>query len=727
MRIEPVRLLLTLLAALPSAAWAQSAAQPAKAAAQPPASTVTGVTVTAAQPEFHSAIDRRSYSLGKDLAATTGTVGDVLRNIPSVEVDVQGNVSLRGDPNVTIMVDGKPSGLFRPENRAQALQSMPAGQIDRIEVITNPSAEFNPEGSAGIINIVMKPVRKPGYSGSLRAVVGNHDRYSAGLTGAYNAPKLALTAEASFRGDPLPFFYHESREGGSGAFSASHDDRSLEGRGHILTLQTGLDYDLAANSRLSARARRTVIAAFQDGAEHFASETAGGAPGPAFDSVILRSPAHFKDTEITTGWRRQFPGEEHELNLDLRSEWIANDFRRPDIITQSGTAAPDFAESLETLQDQLVSDLKADYSRPVGEAGKLKAGLEREFDRNDYANSLARGPSLDTLVPLPAFSGEFLFRQEILSAYATFQRPLGALSVQAGLRLEEVRIDVGENNGPVTRANAYRRAYPSLHLSYPVGEQQKLTASYSRRVERPRGFDFNPLPLEQDPLNFSVGDPHIKPQETDSFEAAYEFKRGSTYDLATLFYRRTRNALTNVVDDLGGGVLLNRRANLGHGQSGGLELVANGKLTGSLSYNVSADLYWNEITAANLGFAGARSGYTASGRANLTWQPTRKDFFQINGWLTGRALTPQGFRQPIGVVNLGYRRKLSDDLFVVLAVQDAFRTFKQVVVIDTPTLHDRIERGGWPGAVFLSLTWNFGGAGKKPRDPGFDFGAPPPS
>jgi hypothetical protein len=172
--------------------------------------------------------------------------------------------------------------------------------------------------------------------------------------------------------------------------------------------------------------------------------------------------------------------------------------------------------------------------------------------------------------------------------------------------------------------------------------------------------------------------------------------------------------------------LLHSRANLGETRSGGLELVSNGKLTSKLSYNLSSDLYWNQINAANLGFAGARSGYAVSGRANLTWQATDRDLLQANMWLTGRRLTPQGYRQPMGVLNLGYRRKIREDLFATLTVQDALNSYKEVIVIDTPTLHDRLERRANPTVVTLSLTWNFGGAGKKPRDPAFEFGGAPP-
>jgi outer membrane receptor protein involved in Fe transport len=172
-------------------------------------------------------------------------------------------------------------------------------------------------------------------------------------------------------------------------------------------------------------------------------------------------------------------------------------------------------------------------------------------------------------------------------------------------------------------------------------------------------------------------------------------------------------------------VLLYTRANLGESRSAGLELVSNGKLTSRLSYSLSGDLYWNEIQAANLGFTGQRSGYAVSGRGNLSWQATGRDLFQANMWLNGRRLTPQGYRQPIAVLNLGYRRKLADDLFAVVTVQDVLNSLKEVIVVDTPALHDRLERRANPTVISLSLTYSFGGAGKRPREPAFDFGAAP--
>jgi hypothetical protein len=179
-----------------------------------------------------------------------------------------------------------------------------------------------------------------------------------------------------------------------------------------------------------------------------------------------------------------------------------------------------------------------------------------------------------------------------------------------------------------------------------------------------------------------------------------------------------------VVEDFGGGVLLTTRENLGKSRNGGLELVTNGKLTPKLSYNVSANAYWNEIDAGNLGFAGKRSGTTLSGRANLNWQATPKDFFQLNAFTSGRRLTPQGHREPISLVNVGYRRKVTDRLNFVVTVNDVADSFRDVTVVDTPNLHERARRTANVRAAFFGFTYALGGGKPKPEQ--FDFGGGAP-
>jgi hypothetical protein len=172
-------------------------------------------------------------------------------------------------------------------------------------------------------------------------------------------------------------------------------------------------------------------------------------------------------------------------------------------------------------------------------------------------------------------------------------------------------------------------------------------------------------------------------------------------------------------------VFLTTRENLAKSRNGGLELVANGKLTPKLSYNVSGNAYWNEIQADNLGVAGTRSMTTLSGRASLSWQATPKDFFQLNGFTSGKRLTPQGYREPISLLNLGYRRKVSDKLNFVVTANDVLNAFHDTTVIDTPTLQERVERRANVRAVFFGFTYSFGGGKARPEQ--FDFGSGAPA
>ena len=232
-------------AAAPDASAKPAPAKPAaKTPAKPSAGkTVDAITVTgASQNGMRTSIDRRSYGVANDLATTTGSISDALKNIPSVEVDVQGNVSLRGDTNVTIMVDGKPSALFRGASAAQALQSMPADQIERVEVITNPSAQFSPEGTAGVINLITKTSHHVGKSGSIRLNLGTGNRGNFGVSGAYNSNKLTLSGDLNGRFDP---------QSGDGL-----DNRQiLDGHGHLLG--SSHDRDHQAGRATSTAGSRT--------------------------------------------------------------------------------------------------------------------------------------------------------------------------------------------------------------------------------------------------------------------------------------------------------------------------------------------------------------------------------------------------------------------------------------------------------------------------------------
>jgi len=699
--------------------------------------TVEAITVTgASQNGFRSSIDRRSYGVANDLATTTGSISDALKNVPSVEVDVNGNVSLRGDTNVTILIDGKPSGLFKGASAAQALQAMAADSIERVEVITNPSAQFSPEGSAGVINLITKQSRKPGKSGSIRLNAGTGDRGNGGATASYNSSKLTLTGDINARRDKIGGHGTDVRtilDGQDHVLSSSRSRFNNHGVQQQRSGRVSADYDLDADTRVSGELRYFHFDVASDAQTPYQGFGPTGAATTAFSQHSNVDLQH--DTGAAqASLRRKFAGDDHVLTVNVSRERTDED--RTNTLDQvtSLPVLPDIFTNLHSKSSLTLTQAKADYSRPMPDEARLKAGYDLRIDENDYDNVGVRGTGPGNAGPDPTQTNLFRYKQTINAAYLTYERPFGDWTVLGGVRLEDVQLDLDQVTSNLVHNSDYFRAYPSLHLAYRFADEQQLILSYSKRVQRPNPRDLNPFRAERDPLNFTAGNPNLQPQLTDSFEAGYQYKTGGTFYLGTLYYRRSEHGVTDVVTSLGDSVFLTTKENLGQSRTAGLELVANGRVTKALSYNVSTNLYWQEIDASNqgfaqlLGFAGRRSAFEAGGRANLNWRATPKDTFQLSSQLNAKRLTPQGYMDPLFLTFLGYRHKFNDSVSMVATVQDVLGTVKFHNVIDTTTLRD--DNTGRPPskAAYLGFTWNFGAVKQRPRDQGFDFeNSSPPS
>lgn len=705
---------------------AQTPPPPATPAAAPRA--VEGVVVTApTQQGPRTDIDRRSYGLATDLGATTGSIGDALRNIPSVEVGVQGDITLRGDANVTIMIDGKPSGMFQGESRANALQQLPADQFERVEVITNPSAAFDPNGSAGIINLISKKGRGQGASGAVRINLGDGGRESISVSGAYNSNRLALTGDAGLRRNAQRFGYSDLRtttDPATGRAIPGLNTSAGKSVAEPATARLAADYDLDPATRLNGEVRVFQVDIHSKAVEQFEIGDAAGGPDH-LSSRVGDLKFRVADVQASTGLRRTFAGEGHDLSIDASYEDIKNISRRPYAYVSGLPASGQPYEVYNFDQDQVHNHLKAEYRRPLPGDAKLVAGYQLQSDHNSYDNLGRRGLDAASAPLDPGLTNSFRYGLSVNALYGTYERPMGKLTVLGGLRLEDVAIKTRQVTLGQTDHNDYGRAYPSLHLKYDLGDGRSLTAAYAQRVQRPDPDDLNPFPTYGDALTLRDGNPRLKPQETRSYELAYEYRNGQTLYLATAYFRDNKDTVTSVVHDLGGGLLLTTKENLGRKRDGGLELSANGRLTSSLTYNVSGNAYWTEIDAAGLGFPEARSATTFGGRANLNWQVTPDDFVQVNGVLNARRLTPQGSREPFGGINLGYRRKVDEKLSLVVTVVDALKSMSTREVIDAPGLRERFDRDYSSRAVFIGLTYAFG-ATKHAKEPTFDFGGGAP-
>ena len=698
-----------------------------KPAAAPP--SVSEVTVTAAAQGYRGSIDRKSYSLVDDLQATTGSLADVLRNVPSVDVDVQGNISLRGDSSVTILVDGQPSALFQGPQRADALQQLPADQYERVEVMTNPSAAFKPDGSGGIINLISKKSAPGARTGSIKANVGTDGRVNGSVSGGYNSKKLSLSGSFGARHDRNSYETSTTQQvidPATGGFapltSFSHadlDSTSYNGR-------VGIDYDLTPHDRLSASGSLFDSAFSQDGAGAFRSALIAGAAAQDYDTRV-RVAGDFKGGGGQATWLHRFAGEGHELSVRVGHNGVSGQFSPTFDYSYLRPAGTTLFQTQTSSNDNSSTQVKVEYKRPFSDGAKLVVGYELNADDGRFDRQGLLGATAATAAPIVGLNNLFEASQTVHAWYATYERAFGKLTVLPGLRLEEVEVDTNQRTSRIVDGFSYFDAYPTLHLAWKLDETRTLSASFSRRVNRPGLQSLNPFLVFNGPLSFSQGDNRLRPAKTESYELGYEYRKGQTYHQATLFLRNNHDTAVDISRDLGGGVLLETQANLGSSRSAGLELVANGRLgTGTLakavSFNASVTPSWNEVDPQGLAFTAARSLVTVRARASVNWTATKADFIQANVNLSADQLTPQGRTEGGAFAALGYRHTFNDRLALVATANDPFDWSRSVTVIDTPQLKQRSEFRFHARSFYLGLTYALGAPGKRRQPEAFDFG-----
>jgi outer membrane receptor protein involved in Fe transport len=721
--------------AAPAPAAPAKPADKAKAAtpAKPPANgrTVDAITVTGATtPDVESSIDKKSYTIGKDLAATSGSVADALKDLPSVEVDPQGTLSLRGDPNVTILVDGKPSASFDGAGRVDALQQLPADQIERIEVITNPSAALNPEGSGGVINLITKKSRGAGVTGSAYATAASAGLKRAGVNFGYNSPKLAVTG--SLAGN-----YQNNKQHGdtertavdpsTGAFVKSSNIGIGRNLSRGPTARLSATYTPEDKDQFTGSATYNELLAQGHPDNLYTTEGPDGLP-----ANILRQRAERRglnlEKSLNAGWRHTF-SEGHDLSVD--TIYNASEYHN-NYLYMTEQLLPVAAIPLEATRNDETdhhAEVRVGYNQHLL-GGSLKTGYELKHDDNDLSFLDRKGPTEFTLVPVDSLANHFQLRQTVNAGFATYEHAFGDLSVQAGLRLEEFDLRLAQLTSGQRNGQDYFKAYPSLHFAYKLDDDRKLTASFSSRVQRPPAFLLNPLLQVLDARDVAVGNPDLKPEESQSYELGYEQRQGQTNYTATLYYRRKINQINQIETQLAGGVVQYSFGNIGGNQATGLELSANGKLTPKLSYSASTNISWSQIDTANLvANEPSKSAYAMGGRLNLNWQATPNDMLQFNASAGPRRLIAQGFILPSYAVNLGWRHKLNDRLTATVTAQDLLASNKFQRRLDTPTFVERFDGLNVTRAVFFRLDYRFGGgSGKAPKEPSFEYenGSPPP-
>ncbi len=665
------------------------------------------VVVEGRKPSFVAQLDRKVFNVGQDVMATSGSASDLMQNIPSVEVDMDGTVSLRGNENVTILVNGKPSAMMSAKTRGDALNQLSAGSIERIEVITNPSAEYKPDGVSGVINIVLKKDADAGLNGVLSGNTGSSGRNNAGVNLNYGLKGLNFFGGYTFRRD---------------RYDRTVDDRRTSPTDIIRQTTYGLGRPVSHAVRLGMNANLT---------EHDAVELAGNYNRRRFRrNERVESNTTATDGTLTDFYLRNRDALAYE-NLwegTLRythsygngNEWGADytySSETEDEMNRYSTSAM----SGDTKDNEGVWDAnylhigKLHWQHRLSDRLRLTAGYELEHLRAEQNYHVSDWDGT-AFIPNTGRSSDFTHLRTLQSLYAMMEMKFDSWSLLAGLRGEYAKLENKPVSQGTTTSQHYANIYPTLHLSHSLNAHNELQLNYSLRVNRPEGSDMNPFAERINPLSLQAGNPDLKPEKIHSVEAGWLWHADNGMSLTnTLYYRYLTNQITEVSRYIEDGVLLTTKENLNTSRDAGVELIWIVPVTRRLSFSWNANGYYSQIDATRLGFGKNHNTFSWSTLLNANFTPIRHGMVQLNARFRGATLMPQGRRDADCRINIGMKYDIpSCNLSLLASVTDLLDTYRKSYTLNTPELKQKVDRRRNPRIIYVGISWQFGaGKGKK--------------
>lgn len=666
------------------------------------------VVVQGKRSTYVQRIDKRIFNVGTDLASASGSVSDLMRNIPSVQVDVEGNVSLRGNESVTILIDGKPSTLMNARTRADALRQIPADEIERIEVITNPSAQYRPDGVSGIINIVRKKQKFKGLNGSISANAGTKGRGNATASANYNIGKANLFASYGIRQDNYEIQTADERTRNDS--TTAYTSQQTAGRAHPLShiVRIGADWDINSRNRIQVNGGYNY--------RHFIrKENIYDTERNNLHDISYQSVRYRYDKEHTKQWEgggvyTHTFGTGSELTADYSySQLEGLEDNRYATYSTDG----DSKDNTQIWQAYYQHLFRLTYQKNFSDNLKLSLGYELnalQTDLNYHVQNLTDG----SFVPDLQKTNDFTNWQNNHAWYATLEYKQDKWGVLVGLRPEWMRIKSQLFSLDSIVRNDYFMVYPTFHASYAIDGRNELQLNYSLRVNRPEADDMNPFPEYQNPLSLKAGNPYLKPEKIHSFEIGYQWKKGLATIQGTLYYRYVTNKLTMVTKYLDNNILLTTKENLNSSSSAGAELIVNTDLGKWAAVNLSGNLFYDKINAEKLGYGRSKDAIAGSVALNANFNIFRGMMLQMNSRYLSPSLLPQGKREGTFSTDLGMKYEISTiNLSLTATLSDVFNTFKKVYTIDTPQLQQRFEQRANTQVFYIGAAWKFNMSKRK--------------
>ncbi len=660
-------------------------------------------------------IDRRVFNVGNDLTASGATATELLANVPSVAVDIDGNITLRGSGNVQILIDGRPSGMTGAA-RTSFLAAIPASSIERVEVITNPTAKYDPDGMAGILNIVLKKNKLVGLNGSIQLTPGTGDNHNAAASLNLRNDRINLSTGVSWNSRDTYRLGSTER-----VWTLPDSSSSLTQERDGSSLRSGAGARLGLDVYLRPTTTASVSANFNaNGGNGWGTLDNRELWSTGLETATLRrSDEENNGTswDFDGGLRHEFDGSGHFIYAQIRhslSESHSLDSLHEWVVADPATSVRDVNEN-DDLNRRTV--LQADYEKALPNEGKLELGWKSNlnFTGNTFGYLFADSTVLQNglyipVTPLQAASYEFAYTEHVHAVYGTWGRKWDSWGLQGGLRLEQVFTTADLRDGATPKfTNDYFEAYPSFNLSRKRTDEVSWIASYSRRVNRPDARNTNPFLDDSDSRNVRTGNPALRPEFTHSYELGHQWQRGRTSVTTSLFFKDTRDVIRwyRTVD--ASGVATSTFVNFDRRHDEGLEVIAMVPWGKGGSFRATGSVFHLVNNASALEAARDNAGWSwnmnffANRPIGKVWK------VQMNGMYEGPAVTAQGRFNGFYALDAAVMRSWFDDaLQLSVRVSDVFDTRQWSYTSEWEGFSQTATHKRETRNVFATLTWQFG-------------------
>lgn len=672
------------------------------------------VELVVERPVMTLEVDRKVFNVEKMIVAEGGSANDVLRQIPSVNVDIDGNLTLRGSGGVNVLIDGKPSGLSGG-NRQALLENLPAGSIERIEVITNPSAKFDPDGSTGIINIVLKKNRQDGTNGMVQLGVGTRNKYNANVSLNRKTGKWNLGSNYSYRYNDRWMKGYSFRSNTT-VDSTFFIEQTMGGLRHNQNHQLRLsaDYDINKAHRLSASATGNLSTGNgnQDIYYKFLDE------GRQQRALSLRTGDNTSDNtsmDYRLGYIWTLGPRNHEFSSSVsysnnfnedRESLLQRDLANPEAVT----FRPNYDQRTRQRTDFNIVVAQADFMKPVGTNGKFETGA-KSILRNIGTSFLSESRDRPDLAYTfnPNISNDLLFHEQVHAVYGMYGSSLGRLKYNAGLRLESQYIVINQPKAPAPFDRTIYNYFPSAQMAYALNDENDVQLTYSRRIDRAGPMQLNPFPDYSDPFNLRRGNPALLPEFINNLELSHSLRKGPLTTISTVYMRYTSNIIQRIRTVQPNGVSVTTFENLNKSVSYGGEGTIRLEPSRKFNIMVSGNLFNTTISGNTLAGDLRNNNWGWNTRTMANFKPMPRTDVQLSYNYNARFVTAQGSVGPFTSADIAVRRELWGGKGALsLSLQDIFNTMQMQMQQSGIGFTSTGYRKRESRVLTLNFTWKFG-------------------